>query len=260
MLRISALLITGLLLLSGCSGTDVSKLKNSYPVVHYRGKTVPARITLQKSAPPDWTSVGQVSRVAIGAIVVSEDWAFYQHGGFDANQMKLALEQDIEERRFARGASTITQQVAKNIFLESDKNIVRKIKELIIAVQLEKMFKKNKILEIYLNIAEWGEGIYGIRAAARHYFGKPPSELSPKEGAFLAMLLPSPKRYSQSFRDKRLTRFAARTVDSILEKMVQAKYLAEEDEMTEKLKPLSFEVLSNEPQPQTNPDPEEDSI
>jgi len=257
MFRTSSLLIPGFLLILGCSGADVSKLKTLYPAVQYQGKGRPPVVKLQKAVPDDWTAVTQVSKVALGAIVVSEDWAFYQHNGFDANQMKLALEEDIEKKRFARGASTITQQVAKNVFLDSDKNILRKIKELIIAVQLEKSLKKNKILEIYLNIAEWGEGLFGIRAASRHYFGKHPSELSPKEGAFLAMLLPSPKRYSQSFRDKRLTQYATRTVDSILEKMAQAKYISEEDLALEKVRPLSFELLSVEPQPQATQDPED---
>ena len=119
---------------------------------------------------------------------------------------------------------------------------MRKLKELLLALQLEKSVKKNKILEIYLNIAEWGEGFFGINDAARIYFQKEPSQLTAKEGAFLAMLLPSPHRYGQSFRKKKMTRFAMEMIDSILEKMVQAGYLDSERVDQEKQVPFSFEV------------------
>ena len=125
--------------------------------------------------------------------------------------------------------------------MDKDKNLWRKLKELVLAVQLEEVVGKRKILETYLNVAEWGEGIYGIKAAARHYFDKEPSELNAREGAFLAMLLPSPKRYSQSFRAKKLTDYARETVDSILTKMTQAHYITEEQRASEATAPLTFE-------------------
>lgn len=221
---------------------DVSILKSHYPVVHYQGKGEAPTVTVSRLRPSSWASLGEISKVAVGAILVSEDWAFYQHKGYDANQIKEAIKEDWEEGRFARGASTITQQVVRNVFLDKDKNLWRKFKELVLAVRIEREIGKRRILETYLNIAEWGEGIFGIRAASRHYFGKEPATLSAREGAFLAMLLPSPKRYSQSFRAKKLTEYARETVQSILGKMTQAHYLTEEERSSEASTPLSFEI------------------
>lgn len=223
---------------------EVAVLKHQYPIVRYGGPKVPPTITLQKSRPPGWVGLSEISKSAVGAIIVSEDWAFYQHKGYDANQIKEALEEDWEAGRYVRGASTITQQVAKNVFLEQDKNLWRKLKELVLAIRMEEKVGKRKILETYLNIAEWDEGVFGINSAARHYFGKPPSELNAKEGAFLAMLLPSPKRYSISFRKRHLTPYARETIDSILDKMTQARYLSSEERDRLTVVPLSFEAMA----------------
>ena len=221
---------------------NVSVLKTQFPVVHYRGKKLPPTISLQKSRPSTWVELKEISPHAVAAIIVSEDGAFYQHKGYDPAQIREAIQKDIETGRFKRGASTITQQVVKNVFLEADKNLWRKSKELWLAIRIEDSVGKRKILETYLNVAEWGEGIFGIRAAANYYFSKPPSELTSKEGAFLAMLLPSPIRYSQSFHRKILTKYASRTVDSILDKMTQARYINEEERNRARSSPLSFEV------------------
>ena len=126
------------------------------------------------------------------------------------------LLQDIEEGRFARGASTITQQVVKNVYLSQEKTITRKIREMIWARALNKTLTKREILTFYVNLVEFGPGLYGVRDAARVYFGKSPAELSPKEAAFLVMLLPSPRRYSVSYRQKHLTPYARRRVSQIL--------------------------------------------
>jgi len=223
---------------------NVGMLRSRYPVVQYQGRDKPAKVSLQRSRPMGWVSIREVSRAAVGAVIVSEDWAFYQHKGYDANQIRESIKEDLEQGRFARGASTITQQVVRNVFLEKDKNLWRKLKELYLAVRLEQQVGKSRILEVYLNIAEWGEGIYGINAAARHYFRKSPGELTAKEGAFLAMLLPSPKRYSQSFYSRRLTDYARSTINSILSKMEQARYLSEEDRYQQSNIPLPFESSS----------------
>jgi monofunctional biosynthetic peptidoglycan transglycosylase len=141
-------------------------------------------------------------------------------------------------------------QVVKNVFLSQEKTLYRKAKEFILAIRLDRHVSKRRVLEVYFNIAEWGEGIFGIGAAARKYFGKTPSELTPKEGAFLAMLLPSPKRYSQSFRDGRLTPYATKTVRSILDKMAQGEYITPEERDLEMNVRLSFETKS-EPSTET---------
>jgi monofunctional biosynthetic peptidoglycan transglycosylase len=237
---------------------DVSLLKTHYPVVHYEGKGETPTVTISRLRPSSWAGLGDISKLAVGAILVSEDWAFYQHKGYDANQIKEAIKADWEEGRFARGASTITQQVVRNVFLDKDKNLWRKLKELVLAVRIERLVGKRRILETYLNIAEWGEGIFGIRAASRHYFGKEPSVLTAREGAFLAMLLPSPKRYSQSFRAKKLTEYARETVESILGKMAQAHYLTEEERTSESSAPFSFENGGSAGSP-SSPEESEDS-
>lgn len=236
-------------LLGGClwvpGGINPGVLKQQYPHVIYQGSDKPPQIKILKNRPAQWVSLSEVSKVAIDAIVISEDWAFYQHRGYDPNQIREAIREDLEEGRLARGASTITQQVVKNVFLGSEKSFSRKIKEIFVAVAMEQRLTKSKILEVYLNIAEWGEGLFGIGPASRFYFKKAPSELTPKEGAFLAMLLPSPKRYSQSFRDKKLTEYANKTIQSILQKMAQAKLLTEEVVEEEIKKPLYFEASSS---------------
>ncbi len=225
---------------------DVSQLKTQYALVKYRGRDLPPLVSLQKARPPGWVSLGAISRAAQGAVIVSEDWAFYQHHGYDAKQIREVVEEAVETGHFSRGASTITQQVVKNVFLSRDRTFWRKLKELILAYRIEDTVGKRKILETYFNVAEWGEGVFGISAAARHYFGKSPSELTGKEGAFLAMLLPSPKRYTVSFRKKALTRYAKSTVDSILGKMLQAGYLSDVDYQRATASPLPFERAAQE--------------
>ncbi len=224
----------------------VGVLKTRFPVVEYQGPDDPPIVEIRKGRPSGWTSLSEISQLATAAILISEDSAFYQHHGYDPGQIREALETDLEEHRFARGASTITQQVVKNVFLTRDKNLWRKAKELYLATELDRTVPKRRVLEIYMNIAEWGPGIFGIRAASRYYFQKTPGELTAKEGAFLAMLLPSPIRYGQSFRQRHLTDFAAEEINDILDKMVHAHHLTEEEKTAELNQPLSFETLKTD--------------
>lgn len=224
---------------------EVALLKTHYPHVTYLGPKQPVRVQLKKSPPANWARIGAIAPEAVGAIVVSEDWAFFQHEGVDTKQLKEAIKEDLEKGKFARGASTITMQVVKNVFLSKEKTLYRKAKEFLLAMELNEEVPKRRVLEVYLNIAEWGEGVFGITGASYRYFGKPPSQLTAKEGAFLAMLLPSPKRYSQSFRSKALTSYASRTVRQILDKMVQARYITPEQRDAEVNTPLSFEKVAD---------------
>ena len=128
------------------------------------------------------------------AVLISEDAAFFSHKGVDVNELKAALKRDWETLSFSRGGSTITMQLAKNLYLTPSKNPLRKVKEIVIAHQLERALSKRRIFEIYLNVVEWGRNIYGIEAAARHYFGKSAGALESLEAATLAALLPSPLR------------------------------------------------------------------
>jgi monofunctional biosynthetic peptidoglycan transglycosylase len=221
---------------------NMGVLRANYPWVEYQGKGKAPKVSLKRRAPPSWVGIQAISTNVIGAVIVSEDWSFFSHDGYDPHEIKNALQKDLKEGRFARGASTITQQVVKNVFLERDKTLWRKFREFVLSVELDDKVSKRRILEVYLNIVELGEGIYGVGPASRHYFGKHPSQLTAKEGAFLAMLLPSPKRYSQSFRDRRLTPYARKTIRNILRKMVRGRYIDQEQYEIEVATQLSFEI------------------
>ncbi len=240
---------------------NASILKTEYPVVRmeWRDGRHLGVVHLQKSRPASWVNLAGVNKLAVNAIMVSEDWAFFQHKGYDPKQIREALNRDLNDRKFTRGASTITQQVARNVFLDQDKTVLRKLKELALAVQMERKLNKQKILEVYLNIAEFGDSLYGIGPAAHYYFDKSPSELNAKEGAFLAMLLPSPKRYSVSFRAHRLTEYARDTIETILDKMQQAHFITVDQKMAEVERPLSWEKVpgaGEAPTPLPTEDPE----
>ncbi len=174
------------------------------------------------------------------AIILSEDWSFYQHEGLDFEQMKIALSDMVEEQKF-RGASTITQQMVKNVYLNGRRTLWRKLHEIILAQKVERALEKNRILEIYLNVIEFGPGIYGIKNASDHYFQKSPKKLTPREGAFLAMLLPGPKRYYSSFQKKKLTPFARDRIQAILVKMRMGKIISPLQYEQERLARMSWE-------------------
>ncbi|MDZ4676224.1 MAG: biosynthetic peptidoglycan transglycosylase [Oligoflexia bacterium] len=178
---------------------------------------------------PKYVKLSEISPNIIGAIIMSEDAAFYSHEGVDYDEMKESVIKDINEGRFARGASTITQQLAKNVFTNGEKSLLRKAKEIYLAFQIEKIFTKPKILEIYLNVVEFGPEIYGIKEGAQYYFKVPPSQVRPEQAAFLAFLLPNPKKYSQSFRKNELTPFARKTIKTILRKMLHGHKISEEE-------------------------------
>ncbi len=143
-----------------------------------------------------WTPLSQISPFLIKAVLIAEDDKFWRHEGFDFDAIEKAAEKDIREKKFKFGASTISQQLAKNLYLSPSKNPLRKVKEAILTWRMEKKLTKRRILELYLNVAEWGEGIFGIEAASRSYYGKPASALDPEEAAQLASVLPNPIKYN----------------------------------------------------------------
>ncbi len=145
---------------------------------------------------PYWTPIGSVSRALVVCVIRAEDAKFFQHDGFDWDQMQDLLETDIEKGSYTRGGSTITMQLARNLFLWRGKSIVRKALEVYLTWRLEHTLPKKRILELYLNLAEWGPGVYGIGEASRQYYGKPPSALTLGESAMLAAILPSPLRWN----------------------------------------------------------------
>jgi monofunctional biosynthetic peptidoglycan transglycosylase len=153
-----------------------------------------------------WVSYDAISPNLRRAVLTAEDSAFWQHDGVDLEQLKESIEVNIERGRFVRGASTITQQLAKNLYLSPSRDPLRKLRELFIARQLEAELSKRRILELYLNVVEWGDGIFGAEAAARAYFGKPASALSPEEAALMAGALINPRLYNPSNPSRRLKR------------------------------------------------------
>jgi len=153
-----------------------------------------------------WVGYARISPQLKRAVLVSEDAKFWQHEGIDFEQMKESIEVNIERGEFARGASTITQQLAKNLYLSPAKTPVRKIRELLIARRLEAELSKQRILELYLNLIEWGDGIYGAEAAARTYFGKPAADLDPQESALLAAAIVNPRLLDPGRPSARLRR------------------------------------------------------
>ncbi len=160
-----------------------------------------------------------ISPYMIHAVIVSEDGGFYHHKGFDWHEIQASLNANLASGKIRRGGSTLTQQLAKNAFLNQEKSFVRKLKEAYLAYQIEQRFKKDLILEKYLNVVEFGPGIYGVKAAAAHYFQKSPSELHPLDSAYLAYLLPNPKVYSKTFQRGRLTPYARKSVKVIVKRM-----------------------------------------
>lgn len=153
-----------------------------------------------------WLNYGRISPHLKRAVIVTEDAAFWDHGGVDFQQLKESMEVNLERMEFERGASTITQQLAKNLYLSPDKNPIRKGRELLIARRLEAELSKQRILEIYLNVIEWGNGIYGAEAAARTYFGKSAADLGPQESALLAGAISSPRAFDPARPSARLRR------------------------------------------------------
>lgn len=153
-----------------------------------------------------WVTYRRISPQLVRAVLVTEDSAFWKHDGLDYQQIKESLEVNLERGEFARGASTITQQLAKNLYLSPSKNPLRKLRELIIARRLEAELPKQRILEIYLNVIEWGNGIYGAEAAARTYFGKSAAQLNSSESALLAAAIANPRLMNPGSPTARLLR------------------------------------------------------
>jgi monofunctional biosynthetic peptidoglycan transglycosylase len=142
-----------------------------------------------------WVPYQLISTHLKRAVVAAEDDKFTGHSGFDWEAMRKAHERNVKEGEIVSGASTISQQLAKNLFLPSERVWWRKAQEAAITVMLETLLTKRRILEIYLNAVEWGDGVYGAEAAARHHFGVPAAALSPAQAARLAAMLPSPRSY-----------------------------------------------------------------
>ena len=172
-----------------------------------------------------WTPIRAIPSSLKKAVVAAEDSRFYSHEGVDYDAMKEALKTDIQKRRFARGGSTITQQLAKNVFLSREKTINRKIKEVVLAWRIDDVLSKSRILELYLNVVELGPMVFGVGHASHYYFGKPPSALTIRESAFLVAMLPGPRVYDPYRKMGRVMRRS----DRILRNMFAARTITEDE-------------------------------
>ena len=190
-------------------------------VKDWQGKFYPFVVGPQN---PRWTPAEIIPAEMKWAVIVAEDANFYRHEGIDVQAIKDAIKYDLEKKRFARGASTITQQTAKNLFLSREKSISRKIKEIYLARRMEQELTKGRILELYLNIAELGPMVYGIGHASRYYFDKTAGSLTPRECAFLAAMLPGPQKVYNPYRN--LDRVLKRS-DMVLRLLRQKGVLSE---------------------------------
>jgi penicillin-binding protein 1A len=171
---------------------------------------------------PHFVPISAVPQVLIKAVLLSEDAGFYGHHGFDFEEIRDSLGRDLAEGQAVRGGSTLTQQLVKNLFLSREKTLARKIQEALITLQVEASLPKERILEIYLNTIEWGPRIYGIGEASERYFNVRPDALTPKQAAFLATIIPSPRRYYHLYYERgTLTPRWEERVDTLLEKMQQ---------------------------------------
>lgn len=166
----------------------------------------------------EWVPYEEVSIDLVSAVVVAEDSSFVAHHGFDWGSIRSAIKHNMSGNRPLVGASTITQQLAKNLYLSGRQSIFRKVQEAIITAVIELVLPKRRILELYLNVVEWGVGIFGIGAAARQYFGVAPSELRGKEAALLAAILPDPR--SQNLTASNLSTERTRRIE---ERMARAR-------------------------------------
>ncbi|HPI91749.1 MAG TPA: monofunctional biosynthetic peptidoglycan transglycosylase [Deltaproteobacteria bacterium] len=195
---------------------DVSSLKTDHPAksafMEYRERQW-AREGMHRKIDYRWVPLKRISPFLIKAVIIAEDDKFWQHEGFDFEAMEQAFQKDLKEKEFKAGGSTISQQLAKNLYLSPSKNPLRKIREAILTWRMEKALTKRRIVELYLNYAEWGAGIFGIEAAAQHYYGKHASSLGPEEASRLATVLPNPIRFNPlgksryvAYRSKRIYR------------------------------------------------------
>jgi hypothetical protein len=150
---------------------------------------------------PDWVPLDLIPPWMVLAVSTTEDGSFFRHKGFNEFQWKMSIIDNLQEGRFARGASTISMQLVKNLFLGPEKTVSRKLQELILTWLLEKEVSKSRIMEIYLNIIEWGQDIYGLSQASWHYFGIAPSQITISQAAFLTAFIPQPRPFDQRFKE-----------------------------------------------------------
>ena len=206
----------------------ISRLRGDF-IFRSNGGPGPQRPVDVSPASPDFIALHDVPPLLVRTLLLSEDAGFYGHGGIDLRELPSALFTNFSRGDAARGASTISQQLAKNLFLSRDKEIGRKLQELAITFLLESALGKDRILEIYLNIIEWGPELRGLRPAARHYFGCEPQALTPAQMAFLVAIIPGPIKYQRSFARGTPGPGLRLLIDNLLAKLRSVEAIGEEE-------------------------------
>jgi len=210
--------------------TDLGKLNRPFTYTPYeKGKPMPSRIIGPQN--PDFTPLQEVSPNLKYAVMTSEDPSFYTNHGFVEESIRRSIATDIKQKKFKRGGSTISMQLIKNAFLSREKTLSRKIEEILIVWMIENnnVMSKDRMLEVYFNIVEWGRGIYGIGEASRYYFGKSPSNLTLGEGIYLASILPHPKTGLYSFQPDGSLRPSLINYYNLIGKMMAARKWTDPD-------------------------------
>lgn len=210
-LLLVALVVLGWLVWEGITWPDVAALAHRAPATSAFIERYKARERAAGRRPQvtlAWTDYSRISPNLKRAVLVAEDINFFSHHGFDWGEIKAALEESLGERDAARGASTITQQLVKNLWLSPGRNPLRKAKEALLTWQVERTLSKRRILELYLNVVEFGPGIYGVGRASERYFGKLPGDLGEEESALLAGSLPRPRAWHPGSQSAAYRRYA----------------------------------------------------
>lgn len=179
-----------------------------------------------------WIAMNRVSRHVVNAVVAAEDGKFYEHHGFDFEAIRKAIDLNRKKGRYVRGASTISQQVVKMAFLTREKTLIRKAREASGTLLMELLMSKDQILEWYINLCEFGGGIYGVKPAGQYYFKTRPELLTIEQAVNLAVVIPSPNKWSKGLRSKFLTPFGQRRFARIVRNMYQAGYITEVQKST----------------------------
>jgi membrane peptidoglycan carboxypeptidase len=196
---------------------------------------------------PDFVPLSQMPPHLPSAFITSEDSKFFHHQGFDTDMIRHALAQDLANRSFDRGASTITQQLAKNLFLSHRRTLARKLEEAVLTWRLQKLLSKERVLELYLNVIELGPGIQGVKQAARRYFGKEVSDLTPIESAHLAALTPNPHVLARRFRDGQVDEGWLQRLYDLLGMMKRHHRLSREELAAARTSKLELRDLGGDP-------------
>ena len=192
-------------------------LETGLPRVDHLARQAPRRTSLMRAREAEarrggrtyhvdrrWVPYGRISPLLRRAVLIAEDDAFFSHGGLDWTEIGESARTNLKRGRVLRGGSTISQQLAKNLYLSEERSVARKLKEVVLALRLERALTKRRIFELYLNLIEWGDGIYGIEAAAQRHFGVSAAALDARQAALLAAVIVNPRRFSPTQPSRRI--------------------------------------------------------